>query len=89
MAGGSITPPDGPVTPEGTARRLDQLGALLRRAGDVCVSVASLVRQGGFDPHTCEVMEEAAEHLEDMDDVSAGTALTLRRLLTQQRKDRT
>src|SRR5436305_1453458 len=83
---GSITPIDGPVTPEITARRLDQLGALLHRAGDVCGTVARLVREGGFDPRTCATMIEAAEHLEDMDDVGAGTALTLRRLLATVRK---
>lgn len=86
--GGSsqVTPPDGPATPGGTARQIDQLGDFFGRAEETCRRVARVVREGGFDSRTLDVMEEAAEHFEESDDIGAGTGLSLRRLIAQYRK---
>lgn len=77
---GQVTPPDGPVTPEETARRLDALAANHHRAGDLLTATAKLVREGGFDSRTRSFLLDVAEHVEDLSDIDAGTGLNLRRL---------
>ena len=83
---GGITPPDGPVTPEATARSIRRLRTFWRRADEIGERLERLVVEGGFDSRTVAVMEEAAEHFEDNDDIGAGTALMLRRFIATIRK---
>lgn len=76
------TPAIGLATPETTAERVRQLSATLGRTRELCGDVERLVLEGGYDSRTRTVMEELAEHFEDLSNIAAGTSRSLRRLAT-------
>lgn len=76
------TPALGVSSPEATADRVRQLAATLGRTRELCGDVERLVLEGGYDARTRTVMEELAEHFEDLSNIAAGTSRSLRRLAT-------